>query len=1243
MKTSVRAFLFLTLLLTAILALAACEFPAIPGLPGATTTAATTTDDAGTTTTSVVTTTEGAQKQVPVYQGMSISSPYGTASLAVAYDNGNNGNNGNHYGQYKGDHTDRENVFDENDPFPEGSESIEEAASSLEVIGSLEEMYCTTPNSDIYIYIHIDNPDNYEILSFTLNGKKYSNYMFEPGSDMETLILKYNVGDVRGVVEYTIDAIKYVDGVDIRDVAIGGDRTVKAGVRVDDQVSATISDLTTDIDSLSFRVDLADPDALLSYFNGTVKAVLYDGEALVSTRELTLGQNTVSFDGLIPNKVYQYAIVGYYNDLSGEEFGAHVLAKSAIMTDPILLFSDIEISHRRLGFDYWRHGEFLTQAITSLRLYREDALLADLPLDTTEITGNMAVGNVRLVAEYLYEGEPQTITLYATLPVVEPTLTANVNKTDSHYFAYNATINDPDETGAIISKIEILRGDKLIKTVDADVREIDGLLGNTAYVLRFTYVYNCYDGQGDREKTFDVNITTKRGLVFALNDAAKTATVTNYEGESRQLTIPPSVEGYTVVAIAENAFKDSELCSVEIPGNVKSIGAGAFSGCHYLSSLSLAEGITEIGDRAFADARSLGTLLIPESVTKVGSDLLLNVTALVCCAAAYQPMGWAEDWMSDTHTVVWGYLGSGETEDGFLWYKTLAGIVLYSYTGDATNVTIPETIDGTAVTKIMKHTFYACSSLRSIFVPSVITTVEEAAFYYCKGAVILCEAEKRPSGWHSAFYAWCGDVIWGCSSEDVSFGETEEGFLYYTAKGIFCILGYQGTATELTIPSTINGLSITMLPDGIFKNNSSLVKVTIPDTITEIGSNTFLSCKSLTTVILPASLTEIGESAFQGCSALTTVNLPATLTSIGKSAFYDCSALTAVNLPAALTSIEESTFYGCSALSTVTFSEGILTIGKNAFTNCLSLGKLVFPNTLTSIGEQAFRSCLSLYSVTLGENLSSIERNAFSNSYKIAEIYNLSPYITLRKNDSNGNGGITTMVLDIYTSKTEPSKLVETDDGFVFHVQGSRIRLIGYVGEETALTLPATYNGAAYSLHNYAFYLDTKISSLHIPATVTVSSALSFYGSTITEFTVDSAHSSLKASDGSLYSKDGKTLIRYAHGKTDNVFYVPLGVTTIGDYAFAGSTALQTVYLPEGLVTIGRMAFQASGITSLVIPASVTKIDIQAFAQCRALTAVTFKDPSGWSIEGDLADPAEAARLLTTTPSYNKAWVKTPN
>ena len=129
-------------------------------------------------------------------------------------------------------------------PLSQESTTTAEAESGPVVFGKT---YYALKNEDIYIHIHLSNPDGFEIVSFTLNGVKYTNYMFEPGSDLETLILKYNVGDVNGLQEYTIDAIKYIDGEAIKDVRMEGDKTVKVYVNDDTQALRfeTESEFTT--------------------------------------------------------------------------------------------------------------------------------------------------------------------------------------------------------------------------------------------------------------------------------------------------------------------------------------------------------------------------------------------------------------------------------------------------------------------------------------------------------------------------------------------------------------------------------------------------------------------------------------------------------------------------------------------------------------------------------------------------------------------------------------------------------------------------------------------------------------------------------------------------------------------------------------------------------------------------------------------------------------------------------------
>lgn len=140
------------------------------------------------------------EKQVPVYKGMTISRNFARTSATTASDDVGNTDLQGEQGRVEGDYDKRDDDFDQNKPFEDpNAPSIENKANStLDVVGAAESIYYADKNQDIFITIKLSNPDSYEILSFTLNGKKYSNYMFENGSDMENLVLKVNVGDVGG-------------------------------------------------------------------------------------------------------------------------------------------------------------------------------------------------------------------------------------------------------------------------------------------------------------------------------------------------------------------------------------------------------------------------------------------------------------------------------------------------------------------------------------------------------------------------------------------------------------------------------------------------------------------------------------------------------------------------------------------------------------------------------------------------------------------------------------------------------------------------------------------------------------------------------------------------------------------------------------------------------------------------------------------------------------------------------------
>ena len=190
-----------------------------------------------------------------------------------------------------------------------------------------EKLYYAKKGETIRITIHFDNPDQYEILSFTLNGIKYGSHMFLEGSDMEELTVNYTIADdAEGLTECTIDAIKYIEGTKIKDVRIGGERTVQIGVYSENQPKAIVENELAADGKISFDVSFEDPLGLVGLSKGKVYAVLADRERELERKELSFNEkNGVLFEGLEKDKYYRALVVADYDAFDGKAFSSHVL------------------------------------------------------------------------------------------------------------------------------------------------------------------------------------------------------------------------------------------------------------------------------------------------------------------------------------------------------------------------------------------------------------------------------------------------------------------------------------------------------------------------------------------------------------------------------------------------------------------------------------------------------------------------------------------------------------------------------------------------------------------------------------------------------------------------------------------------------------------------------------------------------------------------------------------------------
>ncbi len=332
--------------------------------------------------------------------------------------------------------------------------------------------------------------------------------------------------------------------------------------------------------------------------------------------------------------------------------------------------------------------------------------------------------------------------------------------------------------------------------------------------------------------------------------------------------------------------------------------------------------------------------------------------------------------------------------------------------------------------------------------------------------------------------------------------------------------------TDITIPD-----SVTSIGSRAFESCLELKNITIPDSVTSIGDSAFYNCPNLTTDIkIPDGVTNIGYEAFFDCSSLTNITIPDSVTSIGDSAFSGCASLESITIPDGVTSIGDFAFYKCQNLTTdIKISDGVTSIGESVFKGCSSLTNITIPDSVTSIGDSAFSGCTSLESITIPDGVTSIGDFAF---------YNCPNLIT----DIKIPDGVTSIGESVFK---DCSRL-------------------------TSITIP----NSVTSIGGHAFEYCSSLTNIKIP--------------------------------------DGVTSIgEYAFNDCSNLINItiPDGVTSIGECTFYDCSSLINVTIPSSVKNIGSGAFyNCSSLTDIIIPDGVTSIGLSAFEGCSSLTDIKIPD-----------------------------------
>lgn len=208
--------------------------------------------------------------------------------------------------------------------------------------------------------------------------------------------------------------------------------------------------------------------------------------------------------------------------------------------------------------------------------------------------------------------------------------------------------------------------------------------------------------------------------------------------------------------------------------------------------------------------------------------------------------------------------------------------------------------------------------------------------------------------------------------------------------------------------------------DNAFEKCSSLTgTLTLPETLTYIGSEVFNNCSFTGELHLPNSLEYIGGWAFYnaGCF-IGNLRIPDKITTLfpyafganeevkpfkngtldlnnvikyeGGYHFYNCAFSGELIIPEGTIEIPEAFFEncaGCAALASVVFPNSLRTIGSRAFRGQRRLREnIVFPEGVIIIGERVFNYCEQINSVSFPSSLQSIGFGAFDGCYNLSNI-----------------------------------------------------------------------------------------------------------------------------------------------------------------------------------------------------------------------------------------------------------------
>ncbi len=349
------------------------------------------------------------------------------------------------------------------------------------------------------------------------------------------------------------------------------------------------------------------------------------------------------------------------------------------------------------------------------------------------------------------------------------------------------------------------------------------------------------------------------------------------------------------------------------------------------------------------------------------------------------------------------------------------------------------------------------------------------------------------------------------------------------------ITKYDGSASYVAIPSTLDGKQVVGIGDGVFQDKKTITGVNIPEGIKSIGKYA-LAGTGITSLKLPSSLTAIGAKMLSQNKGVTEIIIPK-------------------NVIESTNTYWGGPFEG-SNISKVVLEEGMKKIPSEMFRNMDKLTQVDIPDSITKIEESAFNTCSALTDIDIPESVTYIGKYALAGT-SIKALKLPSSLQTIGAKVLSGNKEVVEIVI--------PKTVIESADtywGGPF--EGSNISKV--VLEEGMKKIPSEM-----------FRNMDKLTQVDIPDSITAIGGSAFKScSALTNINIPDAITSIEES----------TFCECSSLKEINI---PDNVTSIGKYAFA-KTNIKTLKLPAQLTEIGaKVLSENKEVTEIIVPKTVIK------------------------------------------------------